>query len=55
MNVYFIILCCICAISLGVSLVNHGKPREGDNNFFITLLSVAIQMFLIYKAVKFGF
>lgn len=37
-------------LGLGVSLARHGEPREGNYNFFTTLLSCAISWWLIYMA-----
>lgn len=36
------------AISLGVSLARYGKQKEGKENFWITLLSASIMIFLMY-------
>lgn len=55
MNIYFMIYCGLTAMGLGMTLVEHGKPKEGNNNFFISLVSAVIYIFLIYKAIKCGF
>jgi|WetSurMetagenome_2_1015567.scaffolds.fasta_scaffold37656_9 hypothetical protein len=35
-------------LSLGISLAKHGEPKNGKENFFITLLGVALQITLLY-------
>lgn len=42
--IYLVLIC----MALGMSLVNHGKPKTGTNNFWISLLSAAIQIGLLY-------
>lgn len=35
-------------LALGVSLAQHGQPRTGKNNFWIGLVSAALQFILLY-------
>ena len=35
-------------INLGVGLVSHGKPREGNHNFFSFLISTIIAATVLY-------
>lgn len=44
MGIWQIIWICIMAISLGVNLALHGKPKKGNNNFFVALISFGIQL-----------
>ena len=55
MNIYFMIYCGLATMGLGMTLVEHGKPKEGNHNFFISLVSAVIYILLIYKAIKCGF
>jgi len=36
----------IMAMSLGISIVNHGRPRSNDN-FFASLVAIAITLTLL--------
>ena len=36
------------AMILGIGLVEHGKPRTGKNNFWISLASVATMVAILY-------
>jgi len=31
------------ALSLGISMSEHGKPRKGNTSFWVNLISVGIQ------------
>ena len=42
------------AMSLGMSLANHGKPREGKHNFWIALFTYVIIMILLKWSGFFG-
>jgi hypothetical protein len=33
---------CLVLLALGVSLADHGKPKTGRTNFFVTLFAVAV-------------
>ena len=39
----------------GITLGKHGKPQDGTHNFWISLITVGIFIFLIYKAILTGF
>lgn len=36
-------------IGIGVAMEQHGKPRKGNYNFFITLAAAALAWFLLWK------
>lgn len=55
MNWYFITICVVFVLSLGIELGQHGKPKEGNHSFWIALISVAIELWLIIKAIRVGF
>lgn len=55
MNIYFIILCCIYVFPLGATFVELVKSKNGKIQFIATLISVCIQLFFVYKAIKVGF
>ena len=35
-------------IGLGMAIENHGKPKKGNENFWITLLAQIIEWSLLY-------
>lgn len=45
-----IIILVIYAISLGMSLAKHGEEKKGNENFWISLLSALIMIYLMYLA-----
>ena len=45
-----IVLLVLLVFDLGFNLGKHGEPKDGKYNFWITLLSVAIVLYLYYKA-----
>lgn len=49
MNIYQIIIIILYSMSLGIALVNHGKPKQGNENFWITLISVLINLFILIQ------
>lgn len=55
MNVYFIIILIMEILGLGMHLAKDGEPKEGEYNFFVSLIAVALNMFLIVMAIKTGF
>jgi hypothetical protein len=42
------ILIILWSISLGLAMSQHGKPKEGRNNCFITMCSFSIELGLLY-------
>lgn len=54
-NGWFLALIILHVLSLGITLAQHGKPREGKYNFFSTLFSCGIILTLMYFAIKTGF
>lgn len=54
MNGWLIAIIVMYVLSLGVNLGKHGRPREGEYNFWSSLISTAIMITLIYQAIKAG-
>jgi hypothetical protein len=42
-----IIMIALLAMSLGVYLANHGKPKTGEYNFWVGVIATAIQTALL--------
>ena len=55
MNGYFIAILVIEILGLGIHLARHGEPRNDKYNFWLSLISTAINIFLIVMAIKKGF
>ena len=43
-----IVMIVLFAMSLGISAATHGKPKDGNNSFFLSLLSVVIQVAILW-------
>ena len=43
----FILMIILTAVGLGISMVEHGKPKKGKNSFFISLIATIITWVLI--------
>jgi hypothetical protein len=54
MNIFSWILIGLLGASLLLGAHEHGKPKTGTNNFWITLLAVAIEACLFWGAGLFG-
>lgn len=39
----------LSAMGVGISLVKHGKPRELNYNFWVTPISLGIEVLVLYK------
>lgn len=50
MNWAFYTFAVLWIMGLGLSLAEHGSPKTGKNNFWITLISVGINFMLLLKA-----
>lgn len=37
-------------LDLGYALAKHGEPKTGRYNFFVTLITASIEMWLFYEA-----
>lgn len=48
MNAPQIIMIVLLAMSLGLSLANHGKQKEGKHNFFLDIFASGISFGLLY-------
>ena len=55
MNIYFIILLSLWLLSLGISLAEHGKRKQGKTDFIASFISFAVILFLTVKAIEKGF
>lgn len=55
LNIYFAVYCFLIVFNLGSSITNHGEPRKGNENFFLTLFSSILSFYLVYNAIKCGF
>ena len=44
----------ISGIGLGIALVKHGEPRQSNYNFWVTLMSLGIEVLILYKGGFFG-
>lgn len=55
MNYWFITYIILNVLGLGVALARDGEPRKENYSFFTTLISTAVHIFIIYKAIKAGF
>lgn len=55
MNGWFVAICVLYVLSLGVSLGRHGQDKDEKYNFWMTLASLSIQLFLVIKAIQVGF
>ncbi len=49
MNNWAIVYLCILCLSLGIHMAKHGEP-QGKYNFFTAFISLAIEVFVLYKA-----
>lgn len=48
MGIPQIIIICLLATALGIALAKHGEPKEGYYSFWVQLLSVAIDVGLLW-------
>ena len=55
MNYYFIVLLVLRFMNLGIVLSKHGEPKDGKYSFWIALISLSIDVLLVYFAIKTGF
>ena len=49
-----ILMLCIFAMSLGLNLAKHGEPRTGKYSFWVSLISSAIELSVLYFGGFFG-
>lgn len=50
MSVWAVIYLMLLVLSLGLHLAKHGEPKDGTYSFWSALISVGIQVFILYKA-----
>lgn len=55
MNGWFLALIIIYALELGGNMVKHGEMKQGKYNFWSTLITAGILIWVIYNAIKTGF
>lgn len=55
MNGWFIAYLIIAAMGLGSELSKHGEEKRSKYNFWTSLISVSIAIFIVYKAIVTGF
>lgn len=55
MNGWFLAVIIIYVLSLGITLGKHGKKQDGTHNFWASLITVGIFIWLMYKAIQTGF
>jgi len=55
MNGWFLAIIIIGVLNLGINLAKHGEKKNEKYNFITSLLGMAIQLTLIYMAIKTGF
>ena len=55
MNWYFIAILALEVFGMGINLAKHGEDKDGKYNFWLSLSSTVINLFLIIMAIKKGF
>lgn len=55
MNIWFVIYLFLQAMGLGLNLAKHGEPKDGEYNFFTSLIGGIIATLIVYMAIKVGF
>lgn len=55
MNIYFVIICVLFALSLGITLSRNGEYTYDKYDFKVSLFAILIELFLIYNAIMVGF
>jgi hypothetical protein len=46
---YQLIYLALCLIGLGMTFAKHGEPKTGKHNGWVSLISVGITFFILYK------
>ena len=54
MSTAAIVLIVLMAISAGINIEQHGKPKTGNHSIWIWLVSVALEIGLLYWGGFFG-
>lgn len=55
MNIWFVVYLVLSAMGLGINLVKHGEPKDGEYNFWASLIANIITVGIIVMAIKGGF
>lgn len=55
MNIWFIVYLFLNAMGLGMNLVKHGEPKDGEYNFWASLIATLITVSIVVMAIKGGF
>ncbi|MCM3109891.1 hypothetical protein [Lederbergia lenta] len=55
MNGWFLTIIILSMLNLGIHFSNHGKKREEKYDFWSALIGFALQMLLVYMAIRSGF
>lgn len=54
LGVFQLIALGLMVLGLGITLSQHGKPKEGKHSFWVTLVSQAIWFLILYFGGFFG-
>lgn len=55
MNIWFIGYLFLNAMGLGMNLVKHGESKDGEYNFWVTLIATIITTGIVVMAIRGGF
>lgn len=55
MNIWFIGYLFLNAMGLGMNLVKHGESKDGEYNFWVSLITTIITVGIVVMAIKGGF
>lgn len=48
MGIPQMIIIIVCAIDVGINLAKHGEDKKGKYNFWVSLICVLIEIFILY-------
>ena len=55
MNIYFLIIVIIYGLNLGIRLEKYDKAKKYQYEFWLSLISTVISLWLTFMAIKTGF